>query len=160
MFDWLFGRNKLSNELLQLNLDRISFLMGYLQQHAFKPKNEVVRALNRELLLAIPEELKDPEGTIWPDPSNQNLAISFNCLDPSHPDRVTSFGIHGFEALAGATIIGTATDAKAVGWRTGTEFPGLEAGPLTRAVNEALWKMPGWKTCETIFSKYKYLQKI
>ncbi len=159
MLSRIFGAVRVSQQLLQLNVDRVRFLMEYLQQHALKNKHAVVESLNRELLLSIPEGLRDPEGRIWPDPSNKNLAISFNCNDSTHPNRVDQFVIRGFEQLANTSIFGSAHepyDGKLM-WSVDIESRFSKVPPLARALEKAIYQMPGWKVIG--FDNIRFVQQ-
>ena len=140
MLSWLFGKSKSHQEVLQLNLQRISFLMDYLQQCSFKEKEEVVEILNKGLILNIPSDVSDPEDRLWPDPSNSNLAISFSCNDLSSPSQVNQLSIIGFKDIANTLIIGTATEAKngKLMWRISTESDARSVPALARVITYSL----------------------
>jgi len=162
VLSWLLGKSKISVHAAELHLDRVRFLMEYLEQHALKDKKAVVVALNRELLLKIPLELQDPEGRHWFDPSNKNLAISFTCNDRSHSSRVNQFVITGFEQLANTLFIGTVHgggDKTVVWWSASVESDMRDVPPLAKAVQEAFWKMPGWKLIDG-FGRQNWLQRL
>lgn len=159
MLSWLFGKSESHQEVLQLNLQRISFLMNYLQQCSFKQKGEVVDLLNNGLLLNIPVNIPDPEDRHWPDPSNNNLAISFSCNSPSSPSQVNQLCITGFNDLANTLIIGTAAEAKngKLMWRICPESNTRSVSALARVIQKEIWKMPDWKVKG--FADYQYLEK-
>ena len=159
MLSWLFGKSKSHQEVLQLNLQRISFLMDYLQQCSFKEKEDVVDILNKGLILNIPSDAPDPEDRLWVDPSNSNLAISFSCNDQSFPSRVNQLSIIGFKDIANTLIIGTATEAKngKLMWSISTESEARNVPALARVIQKNIWVMPGWKVGG--FSGYQYLER-
>ncbi|MCG7578437.1 MULTISPECIES: hypothetical protein [unclassified Halomonas] len=49
-----FFRKRVSGTAVKAHLERISFLVKYLEQYGMWNKKEVVEVLNKELLLAIP----------------------------------------------------------------------------------------------------------
>ncbi len=144
---------------LHLNLDRIDFLMGYLQKYALMNKSEVVACLNNELLLGIPSNMPDPERRNFPDPSNKNLGVSFNCDDLENPHRVCQqIIITGYEDLANLLIIGTASGPGTLHFTVSPESNARPIPTLSRAVQEQIWKLPGWEV-HNISRSYKYLTK-
>lgn len=159
MFSRLFGKSKSHQAVLQVNLQRISFLMEYLQQCALKDKDEVVSILNQGLMLGIPNDISDPEHRHWPDPSNDNFAISFGCFNSDTEKQVTQVCITGFNDIANTLIIGTANKHKngKLMWRVSPESDARKTPALSRIIQKSIWEMPGWSIGG--LKEYQYLEK-
>ncbi len=159
MFSWLFGKSKAHKSIISLNLKRISFLMEYLQQCSLKDKNEVVQILNKGLMLGIPDDVVDSDDRLWPDPSNNNLAISFSFLSSSVRNQVNQLIINGFGDIANTLVIGTANEHKdgKLMWRVSAESEARETPFLSGEIQNDIWEMPGWRISGV--SGYKYLEK-
>ena len=167
-------------EAVQRHVKRIEFLMVYLEQHLMKDKKDVVEALNRDLQTHIPSDMYDPEGRTWPDGNNKNLTVGFSCTamptpgssrpsaaamalekikNPSAATAVNQFTITGYAEIANTLVIGTGFEAggKLV-WSISEESEAREIPPLARAVQRALWKMPGWEV-DNVMPGWRRLEK-
>lgn len=145
MFSFLFGRN--STAAVQAYLERIAFLMGFLEQYGGKPKNVVVAAMREKLLLDIPTDAVDSEDRYWPDPSNSDISISFRCKYTDGLEVVNQFLLTGFDALANTLIIGTAHggDRTSFTWSASVESESRPVPTISRKVQNMFWRLPGYK---------------
>lgn len=143
-----FFRKKVSGDAVKAHLERISFLMKYLEQYGMCNKKQVVKILNKELLLGIPKEIQDPEDRVWPDPSNSNIAISFACNDRDNINCVNQFTLIGFDAMANTLIIGTAhledKEQTHFTWSISKESDARSMSPLSERIHQEFWNLPGY----------------
>lgn len=130
--------------------------MSRFEHYGVQDKFKLVKTLNSDLGLGIPDELKDPEKRIWPLPENANLAISFSCNEPSNRNLVTQFVLVGFESLANCLVIGSTGDlGESYTWSISNESAMRDIPPLTRALQGAFWALPGYE--EIGFGQHRFL---
>ena len=143
-----FFRKKVSEDAVKAHLERISFLMKYLEQYGLWNNKQVVEILNKELLLGIPEDIQNPEDRVWPDPSNSNIAISFACNDHDNINCVNQFMLIGFDAMANTLIIGTAhqedKERAHFSWSITNESDARSVPRLSERIHQEFWNLPGY----------------
>lgn len=144
-----------SSEVVDAHLKRILFLMEFLQRHLNRDRASVVQALNQDLLLSIPPDLRDPEDRIYPDPEDESIAISFRCGDHEHRSRVDQFMINGYEDIAGALVIGTAHDPSDNRQATWSFSEETQLAPAAAELGKRFWSSPGWKLSDVTIGRYR-----
>jgi hypothetical protein len=144
----IFGRKKPSDEAIKPYLERIAFLMDYLDEHVGKNKLECAIRLNDGLRLAIPSNLAEIDERIFLDPSNNCIGISMTCHDLDDPEKVTGFQICGYEEIANTLVIGSYHGGSAMDWGIDVESKARPLPPLSAALQQALWELPGWEVIE------------
>lgn len=151
----LFG----ANDAIQPYIDRVAFLMAYFERHGLQDKGSVVKALQSELLLNIPENISDPEERVWNDPSNSDMGISFSCNPMKNPILVNQFIIHGFGVIANTLIIGTANNhedgSMSFTWSTCPESDARPVPVMARKLQERFWSISGYTIVG--LGEYKFL---
>lgn len=157
----LFFRKRVSGAAVKAHLERISFLMKYLEQYGMWNKKEVVEVLNKELLLAIPKDIQDPEGRVWPDPSNSNIAISFSCNNSDNINCVNQFTLIGFDVIANTLVIGTAhqkdKERAHFSWSITKESDARSVPPLSEKIHQEFWNLPGYNQIE--LGEFRFLKR-
>jgi hypothetical protein len=153
MFSFLFQG---SSAALQGYIDRVAFLMRYLEQHGLKEMHEVVASLRKDLLLNIPDDEQRPDERHWVDPSNRDLAISFRV---GKDGLVTSFMIAGFGNLSNTLVLGSAlrqdNGQPSFTWNTCPESESRPIPRISREFQQAFWGIPGYKLIG--LGKHKFL---
>lgn len=155
----IFKRNRATVDQAKPYIDRISFLMNYLNGLLLKDKHDVINALNNSLLLSIPADIPDPENMGWPDPSCKNLTIGFACDPIINPNSVGQFILTGFEDIDNILIIGTGHDNKSSSWSIVNETQLRPVPPLAALIQKEFWKIPGWNETESISDEFRFLKK-
>nr|VFJ87083.1 MAG: hypothetical protein BECKH772A_GA0070896_1000223 [Candidatus Kentron sp. H]VFJ88728.1 MAG: hypothetical protein BECKH772B_GA0070898_1000219 [Candidatus Kentron sp. H]VFJ94999.1 MAG: hypothetical protein BECKH772C_GA0070978_1000170 [Candidatus Kentron sp. H] len=153
----LFNKNNALQNRAKPYIDRISFLMNYLNDLLLRDKSDVIKTLNESLLLGIPTDIPNPENRFWPDPSCQHLAISFSCDPVNNPNLVEQFILTGCEDVDNILVIGTGHDASGSTWSIANETRVRPVPPLSVIIQKAFWKIPGWE--EIGFGEIRFLKK-
>jgi hypothetical protein len=104
--------------------------------------------LNDGLRLAIPSNLAEIDERIFLDPSNNCIGISMTCHDLDDPEKVTGFQICGYEEIANTLVIGSYHGGSAMDWGIDVESKARPLPPLSAALQQALWELPGWEVIE------------
>ena len=134
----VFGFLRSQGQVLDLHVDRILFLMEYLQRHVNKKESEVIQALRRDLLFKVTE----PKGSDWPDPSNANIGIYIEAMH--QPGVIDHFRLYGRDVLEGLVIMGSSPEPNRIWW-TPEISPFGSPTRLAHTVRVKLKHAPGWE---------------
>lgn len=136
-----------SPELVQAELGTIAMTMARLESYGFRPIGEIADLLNKDFLLKVPRTEREADGLILLFPGPSNLGISVHCGDPFNAGKVSAYTLTGYEDKANCLIQGSTGDqGESFTWSIGVESRQREIPPLTKALLEAFWRLPGYET--------------
>lgn len=142
-----FFKRSPTPERVQAELATIAMTMARLESYGFRPVSEVAQRLNKDFFLDVPSTEREVDGNIYLFPDPANWGLSLHCNDPFNPGKVTSYTLIGYEDKANCLVQGNTGDqGESFTWSISVESRHREIPPLTKALLEAFWRLPGYET--------------
>lgn len=150
-----FFKRAPSPERIQAELANIAMTMARLESYGFRPIGEIADLLNNDFFLGVPRTEREADGRIFLFPSTSNLGLSLNCGDPFNVGMVCGYMLIGYEDKANCLVNGNTGDqGQSFTWSIGNESRQRDIPPLTKALQDAFWKLPGYQTISMLDDRF------
>ena len=141
-----FFKRKPSPDRVQAELGTIAMTMARFESYGFRSIAEISHLLNTDFSMDVPSTERQVEGRIFMFNKHADLGLSISCDDPFNPGNVTGYILLGYNDIANCVVQGNTGDqGESFTWSIAIESRHREVPPLTKALQDAFWKLPGYQ---------------